>query len=472
MYLRSVIERYFGRNVLVNVFWVKGFLDNSSTCVRLTKVSVWDVDNDVMAIIVIHVCVNNVELVLQIEFVFIALMEMDSQSLVASVKAQDIYELLRKLIEDLHIISEELEEYINSPSWNRPVFYDDEEHSIQYNEHLENSSNAIAPVLPTEEPDNSLSMRDGHLSTIPETELDEVIKSSIENLIPVPSESEVTSDNESDDDESLSNEDVPMENFKIYSNPLVDDKESISHKIDPYYFNAKSNLLESLLDRDTLIDSSPKFDYFLEEFSGELTQIDPIPPKIKEADFDLEKEIRLVENLFDSQMEEIDLFLYMNDLMPPGIESGDYDSKGDIHFLEELLCNDTLPLPENKSSNFDHHDDPSFPRPPPEPPDVEIFFDFEPDTGVLIVTVVEDISEHHVFMPKVLPSQPTLCPNIDTLLLFSSENKDKVFKHGILSYLLVSHRAKAISDFSESPMMMYGGDVPLLNVLFLHFYPP
>nr|GFC00860.1 hypothetical protein [Tanacetum cinerariifolium] len=111
----------------------------------------------------------------------------------------------------------------------------------------------IAPVLPTEEPDNSLSMRDEHLSTIPRIELDKVIKSSVKNLVSILSEFEVTSDNESEcdvpvndksspifmtfsdplfdcnddftssDDESLSNEDVPMENFKIYSNPLFDD---------------------------------------------------------------------------------------------------------------------------------------------------------------------------------------------------------------------------------------------------------
>nr|GEV63617.1 Gag-Pol polyprotein [Tanacetum cinerariifolium] len=46
------------------------------------------------------------------------------------------------------------------------------------------------PVLSTEEPDNSLSMGDEHLDTIPTTESDEVIKSSVENLIPIPSESE------------------------------------------------------------------------------------------------------------------------------------------------------------------------------------------------------------------------------------------------------------------------------------------
>nr|GEV90030.1 hypothetical protein [Tanacetum cinerariifolium] len=46
------------------------------------------------------------------------------------------------------------------------------------------------PVLSTEEPDNSLSMGDEHLYTILEMESDEVIKSSVENLIPIPCESE------------------------------------------------------------------------------------------------------------------------------------------------------------------------------------------------------------------------------------------------------------------------------------------
>nr|GEY83871.1 hypothetical protein [Tanacetum cinerariifolium] len=190
-----------------------------------------------------------------------------------------------------------------------------------------------------------------------------------------------------------------------------------------------------------LIDSSLKFYFLLEEFSGVLAHIDLIPLGIKEADFDLEEEILLVENLLydnssprppeelnaeiadtiveslfpshipvedsDSKIEEIDLFLDTDDLMPPGSENDDYDSKGDIHFLEELFSNDTPPLLENESSNFDHHDDLSFSRPPPKPPDVEIFFDFKPDTGVLIAKVVEDISEHHVLMPKVLPTLPT-----------------------------------------------------------------
>nr|GFC52662.1 hypothetical protein [Tanacetum cinerariifolium] len=68
-------------------------------------------------------------------------------------------------------------------------------------------------------------------------------------------------------------------------------------------------------------------------------------------------------------LEEVDLFLASDNSIPSGIENFGYDSERDIHFLEELLVDDSIPLPENESSNFDHQDNPSFPRPPPEPPD-------------------------------------------------------------------------------------------------------
>nr|GEZ22783.1 hypothetical protein [Tanacetum cinerariifolium] len=104
-------------------------------------------------------------------------------------QSEDTHELLHKLLEDLHIINEELAEYINSLSWNRPAFYDDDDHeySIQVSE---KSPIAIAPVLPTDEPEHSLSMGDEHLSTIPKTESDEVIKSSVEDLVLILSESD------------------------------------------------------------------------------------------------------------------------------------------------------------------------------------------------------------------------------------------------------------------------------------------
>nr|GEY64889.1 hypothetical protein [Tanacetum cinerariifolium] len=98
------------------------------------------------------------------------------------------------------------------------LLYDDE-YSIQYKEYLENSSNAIVPVLPIKEPDNSLSMGDEHLRTIPEMESDEVIKSNVENLVPIPSESEVISDDTCDVTfcDNSSPLDVLTDHFELFS---------------------------------------------------------------------------------------------------------------------------------------------------------------------------------------------------------------------------------------------------------------
>ncbi|GJX16122.1 hypothetical protein Tco_0216954 [Tanacetum coccineum] len=322
---------------------------------------------------------------------------------------------------------------------NHDIFYDgddggelfpDEVKRIQ--QILERTSfDAITPDFPITD---SPSMGDEHLSTIPEMKLDELIKSSVENLVPIPSESE--------------------DSFDIGNISIV---------------------------------SSPKFDSLLKEFFGELAPIDLISPEIDEADFDPKEEIRLVEKLFDSLMEEIDIFLAPDDLIPPGIKNDDYDSEGDILFLEEFLSNDPLSLPENESFHFDRYYVTSSPPPPEKPPDDDhVYFDIEPDT-VVFTKVVDDISDNstrelYVHVPKVLTTLPTLSPMFDTLLPFSSENDEKVFKHGILasneekSPHLISHWGfkafQVISDFSESPMMIYREDIPILDVLLLHFYPP
>nr|GFA83831.1 hypothetical protein [Tanacetum cinerariifolium] len=131
---------------------------------------------------------------------------------------------------------------------------DNEESTIYLNETVSQlpPSIAITPVLPTMKPEDSLIMRDEDLRTIPKKESNEFIKSSVEDLAPIPKESEDTSDSDkecdfpfcdnfvtfsnplfnvnddftSSNDESLPEEDVQEENFKIYSNPLFefDDK--------------------------------------------------------------------------------------------------------------------------------------------------------------------------------------------------------------------------------------------------------
>ncbi|GKC90863.1 hypothetical protein Tco_1151512, partial [Tanacetum coccineum] len=100
-------------------------------------------------------------------------------------RQEDIQELMSKLLEDVRNIREKFSEYINCPSWNRPFFYDydDDEYTIIYSK-----PKAITPDLPSEEPDNSLSMGDEHLDTIP----------SIENLVPIQSEFEGISEDTCD----------------------------------------------------------------------------------------------------------------------------------------------------------------------------------------------------------------------------------------------------------------------------------
>nr|GEW51554.1 hypothetical protein [Tanacetum cinerariifolium] len=231
--------------------------------------------------------------------------------------------------------------------WKPPIFYDDddEESSIPLRDIIYELplSVAIAPDLPIT---NSLIMEDEHLNTISDTESDEENDSSVKELNLTPSESEDLSedlsDNESEcdvpvcddsspnfttfsnplfdsnddftysNDESFSEEDVLKENFKIFSNPLFEfDEDIISSKIDPLYneinsilqgndydhFNAESDLIESLLNRDTSMVSSSKIDSLIEEFSDELAHINLIPSGIDEADFDQEEDIRLVEKL-------------------------------------------------------------------------------------------------------------------------------------------------------------------------------
>nr|GEX88467.1 hypothetical protein [Tanacetum cinerariifolium] len=100
---------------------------------------------------------------------------------------EDILELFRRHHNDVQNIHEELAVYINTPSWDRPtICYDDDDD--------EDYTIAVTPSLSIKEPDNSLSMGDEHLDTVLATELDEFIKSRVENLV-LPSESEGVPDN-------------------------------------------------------------------------------------------------------------------------------------------------------------------------------------------------------------------------------------------------------------------------------------
>nr|GEV87920.1 hypothetical protein [Tanacetum cinerariifolium] len=170
----------------------------------------------------------------------------------------------------------------------------------------------------------------------------------------------------------------------------------------------------------TQVSSRMNIDSLLDEFAGELILLKSIPPGIDEADCDPEEELImkfLYDNLSPHPLEEInsknsdaiDLSLTPDDSMPPGIENDDYDSEGDILILEEFLSNDPLSLPENELFHFDI---PSSPLPPAKPPDDD---EIKPNLRILTVKV------------------------------------------GL----------KAFQLSSKSPMMIYGGNIPILDVPFL-----
>ncbi|GJW17215.1 hypothetical protein Tco_0024651 [Tanacetum coccineum] len=110
-------------------------------------------------------------------------------------------------------------------SWKIPICYDDDE----------DNTIAITPVSPIEEPDNSLSMGDEHLDTIPTTESDEVIKSSVEDLVPIPSESEGIPDKMCD--VPLCENTTSLEAFKEHSETIIDYNDDSTSSDDDSYEN-------------------------------------------------------------------------------------------------------------------------------------------------------------------------------------------------------------------------------------------
>nr|GEX31249.1 hypothetical protein [Tanacetum cinerariifolium] len=199
-----------------------------------------------------------------------------------------------------------------------------------------------------------------------------------------------TSNLDHDSPNSFFDEDIPK---KIYSNPLFDE-EIISMKI---HFNAESYLIESLLNHDSsIISSSSKIDSLFDE---------RIISENSDAAFESFSPSHIPVEDSDPLMEEINLSFTLDNPMPSGIKEDDYDSEEDILILEELLGNDCLSFPKNKSFHFDI---PSSSGPPAKPPDG--------NTGILNFKVMGDIFKHKVPMPRIMFTQSTIVPNKRNLL--------------------------------------------------------
>nr|GEX04434.1 retrovirus-related Pol polyprotein from transposon TNT 1-94 [Tanacetum cinerariifolium] len=140
-----------------------------------------------------------------------------------------------------------------------------------------------------------------------------------------------------------------------------------------------------------------------------------------EIEPDQERLINLVKNDIsdnssnDPLLEEVDLFL-SNNSIPPGIENFADDPKGDIRFLEELLIDDFILSHELSDSNSE--DNPSIPRPPPEPPDTETYAGEE----ILVVLNDKDEDAYSFFIFVIFAKM---------FSLLSAESEDTIFDPGL-----------------------------------------
>nr|GEZ82277.1 hypothetical protein [Tanacetum cinerariifolium] len=126
----------------------------------------------------------------------------------------------------------EEEQAASARYWKIPTCCDDDD----------DYSSTITPVLSTEEPVDSLSMGDEHLDIISATESDEVIKSSLEDLIPIPSESEGILDTMCD--VHFVNNPTPLK-AKDHVEIVVNSKDDISSSGDDSLYNENIEYVEA-----------------------------------------------------------------------------------------------------------------------------------------------------------------------------------------------------------------------------------
>nr|GFB18269.1 hypothetical protein [Tanacetum cinerariifolium] len=327
----------------------------------------------------------------------------------------------------------------------------------------------LAPILSTKEPEYSTSMGYEHPNATLETESDEIIKSGVEELVPILCENEDIEyveaslpdpDIVSVEEENvvyLEEEEVDLQDISLIQdvvlrekllsiNRLIANIESLNDNPTPdCVLNSSVSILIFEESDNSLSDNfSPEFktfcDHTEETRSGNATthahdsllEYDSFCFEIKP---DQERLINVVKNDIsdestnDPLLEEADLFLASDNLIPQGIENFAYDSKGNIRFLEELLIDDSIPFLDNEASDFDN---PSFPRPPPEPPDAE--FDFKPDSKKEISVVMNTIDEFECLDPRDEFDDDDYSSFMFVKVfyfLLSAENEDTIFDPGI-----------------------------------------
>nr|GEX40227.1 hypothetical protein [Tanacetum cinerariifolium] len=349
-------------------------------------------------------------------------------------------------------------------------------------EDLEQIENLVAPILSNKEPEYSPSMGYEHSNTTSKTESDEIIKSGVEELVPILCENEVTSKDKKEYDDDISSDEESFEDIEYveasFSDPEIVsvEEENVVHQeeevnLEDVFQIQDIVLREKLLSINRLIANieylndnptpdcvpnssvsfpiseetdnslsdnfSPEFETFCdhteETRSGSTTtHADDFLPEYYSFCFEIEPDQERLINAMkndnsddsssDPLLEEADLFLAFDNSIPPGIEIFGDESVGDNRFLEELLIDDPIAFPNNELPESDF-DNPAFPRPPPEPPDAEFKPDFEEEIPV-VINDKDEFDDHYSSFMFVIYSK------VFSFLL-SAESEDTIFDPGI-----------------------------------------
>nr|GEV69138.1 hypothetical protein [Tanacetum cinerariifolium] len=299
---------------------------------------------------------------------------------------------------------------------------------------------AITPILSTKEPDNSLSIGDEHLDTILITKPDTLIKSSVENLVPIQRESDGIPDNMCD--VPFHENSLPLDISKDQFEDFFDSKDD-STSIDDDSFS---------IDNIEYVEASPPDS---ELVSLEVMEI--VIPKVGGIDVDILLTIK--DDILREKLLNINLPIAnikaLKDNPTLYFDFMTKSSSTSLNFLLEETNTFDNSLPESETFCFDSkenssgstntHSDISL-------PDYEAFYDNlvkeissefidelahiissleydcfcfknEPNLGDFTMDVVEDTfptREPRVHVHNVLPTHPTLQLNLDFIL--SSES--------------------------------------------------
>nr|GEY13456.1 hypothetical protein [Tanacetum cinerariifolium]GEY16315.1 hypothetical protein [Tanacetum cinerariifolium] len=279
---------------------------------------------------------------------------------------------------------------------------------------------------------------DEELSTILEKESDDVIKSSVDDLVPIPSESEDTfgSNNEYDlpSCDDFSPIDVPEGKSVTFFNPLFDSNDDFTSSDD-----------ESLSDEDVPensdIKSKASYDSNLDEPALLVT---PLFYSNKDECFDPGGDV--------DEINALDILLYF--------KNGYYDSKGDVLYLESLLGDDTTPnLPPEVFLDRDS-------RSLSDINDLEIMVKvFDPRILEKIFSTTYGSlpfkDRHYHFFTYVIRSfLPYFTCPVDYPFLFSSGSEDTIFDPDISAFHfsslepVASHRSETFICFNVYPNIL------------------